>query len=94
MMTAALKYFLETLEDSSLGDRGKYYLNEQQNGVICKLRNIPLDDSNKRSFDTEEVVLSLSTIRRRKYHHGRDFLVRPETENITTEDRKDLMLYL
>ena len=93
-MSAALKYFLETLEDSCLGDKWKYYLNDQQDGVFCKLRNIPLNDSNKRSFDTEEVVLSLSTIRRRKYHHGKHFLVRPETENTNTEDRKDLMLYL
>ena len=94
MMSAALKYFLETLEDSCLGDKWKYYLNEQQDGVFCKLRNIPLNDSNKRSFDTEEVVLSLSTIHRRKYHHGKHFLVRPETENTNTEDRKDLMMYL
>ena len=93
-MSAALKYFLETLEDSCLGDKWKYYLNDQQDGVFCKLRNIPLNDSNKRSFDMEEVVLSLSTIRRRKYHHGKHFLVRPETENTNTEDRKDLMMYL
>ena len=89
MMSAALRYLLQTLEDSWRGDNLKYYLNDQQDGVICKLRNISLDDTNNRAFDTEEEVLSLSTIQRLGYRHGVNFLVRPNTE-----ERKELMMYL
>ena len=88
-MSAALRYLLNTLEESWRGDNLKYYLNDQQNGVICKLRNISLDDTNNRAFDTEEEVLPLLTIQRRNYRHGVNFLVRPDTG-----ERKELMMYL
>ena len=88
-MSAALRYLLQTLDDSWRGDDLKYYLNEQENGVICKLRNIALDNQNNRAFDTEEEVLNLSTIQRLKYQHGIHFLVRPDTM-----ERKELMMYL
>ena len=88
-MSAALKYLLMTLEDTWHGDNLKYYLNDQQDGVFCKLRKFSLNDTNNRAFDTEEIVLSLSTIRRHKYQHGIHFLVSPDKEN-----RKELMMYL
>ena len=90
MSVAALQYILQTWEDSTLTQGvDKYYLDDQENGIFCKLRSINLGDTNKRAFDTEEVVVPLATIHRNDYVHGRDFLVRPDTEN-----RKDIMVYL
>ena len=88
-MSAALRYLLNTLEESWRGDNLKYYLNDQQDGVICKLRNISLDDTNNHAFDTKEEVLPLLIIKRRNYRHGVHFLGRPDTE-----ERKELMIYL